>query len=353
MSAPEIISTKIGHCGLVTLDRPKALNALTHDMVTAMAAVLDDFARDPAIRTVAVRSTSARAFCAGADIRRVYELGKDGRHDAQRAFLRDEYRNCYRIKTYPKPYVALMDGIVMGGGAGISVNGAHRVAGDGITFAMPETAIGFFPDIGATFFLPRLADKIGTYLAMTGGRINLGDILALGLATAHVPSARFDRLIEKFADGEDAAQVIAADSVAPPPSDIMKERELISRAFAFSGAKRIFAALADAAHRGSVFAEETLATLYARSPSSVAIALKQMQIGGGLDFAEALKTEFRIAARILQSHDFYEGVRVTLVDKGDIADWRPGALDDLSADKIDGFFAPLGDEELSFPGSAS
>ncbi|MEW6438051.1 MAG: enoyl-CoA hydratase/isomerase family protein [Pseudomonadota bacterium] len=349
MSAPEIISTKIGHCGLITLDRPKALNALTHDMVTAMAGVLDEFAGDPAIRTVAVRSTSARAFCAGADIRRVYELGKDGQHDAQRAFLRDEYRNCYRIKTYPKPYVALMDGIVMGGGAGISVNGAHRVAGDSITFAMPETAIGFFPDIGATFFLPRLADKIGTYLAMTGARIDLGDVLALGLANAHVPSARFDRLIETFADGEDAAQAIAAESVAPPPSGLLKERELISRAFAFSGAKRIFAALADAAHRGSAFAEDTLATLHARSPSSVAIALKQMQIGGALDFAEALKMEFRIAARILQSHDFYEGVRVTLVDKGDIADWRPAALDDLSTAKIDAFFAPLGDEDLTFP----
>jgi enoyl-CoA hydratase len=346
MSVPEIISTKIGHCGLITLDRPKALNALTQDMVTAMAGMLEDFAADPAIRTVAVRSTTARAFCAGADIRRVYDLGKDGRYDAQRAFLRDEYRNCYRIKTYPKPYVALMDGIVMGGGGGISVNGAHRVAGDSITFAMPETAIGFFPDIGATFFLPRLADKIGTYLAMTGGRINLGDVLALGLATAHVPSARFDRLIEKFADGEDAPRAIVAESVAPPPSDIMKERELIARAFAFSGAKRIFAALADAAHRGSAFAEETLATLHARSPSSVAIALKQMQIGGALDFAEALTMEFRIATRVLCSHDFYEGVRVTLVDKGDIADWQPATLDDLSADKIDAFFAPLSDEDL-------
>ena len=353
MSAPEIISTKIGHCGLITLDRPKALNALTQDMVAAMAAALDDFARDPAIRTVAVRSTSARAFCAGADIRRVYEWGKDGRHDAQRAFLRDEYRNCYRIKTYPKPYVALMDGIVMGGGAGIAVNGAYRVAGDSITFAMPETAIGFFPDVGATFFLPRLADRIGAYLAMTGARIDLGDVLALGLANAHVPSARFDRLIGKFADGEDAAQAIAAERVAPPPSGLLKERELISRAFAFSSAKRIVAALADAAHRDSAFAEATLGDLHARSPSSVAIALKQMQIGGALDFAEALKVEFRIAARILHIHDFYEGVRVTLIDKGDHPDWRPDGLDAVSAGKIDAYFAPLGNDDLIFEGDGA
>ena len=157
-----------------------------------MAAALDDFAHDPAIRTVAVRSSSPRAFCAGADIRRVHEHGKEGRQDAQLHFLRDEFRNCYRINTYPKPYVALIDGIVMGGGAGISIHGAHRVVGDGATFAMPETAIGFFPDIGASFFLPRLPDRFGTYLAMTAARINLGDVLALGLATAHVPSARFD-----------------------------------------------------------------------------------------------------------------------------------------------------------------
>ena len=353
MSDQAIISARIGHCGLITLDRPKALNALTHDMVRAMAAALDDFAQDPAIRTVVVRSASPRAFCAGADIRRVYELGKEGRHDAQLAFLRDEYRNCHRIKTYPKPYVALMDGIVMGGGAGISVNGAHRVAGDSITFAMPETAIGFFPDVGATYFLPRLSDRIGTYLAMTGGRINLGDVLALDLATAHVPSARFEALIEAFADDSDAAQAIIAESIMPPPSDILKERALISRAFAYSSAERIFAALADAAHRGSDFADAALAILSARSPSSVAVALKQMQIGGGLDFAAALNVEFRIAAKILRTHDFYEGVRVTLVDKGDVPDWQPASLDDLNADRIGAYFESLGAEDLMFPAGSA
>jgi enoyl-CoA hydratase len=349
MTEPEIASTKIGHCGLITLDRPRALNALTHDMVDAMAHVLAEFAKDSDVRTVAVRSTSARAFCAGADIRRVYELGKAGDYAGQLAFLRDEYRNCYRINTYPKPYVSLLDGIVMGGGAGISINGTHRVAGDSITFAMPETAIGFFPDVGATYFLPRLRDRIGIYLAMTGGWVDLGDVLALHLATAHVPSSRFDTLIERFAAGADAAEAIAAESAKPPPSEILKERELISRCFAFSGAKRIFAALADAAHRGSVFAETTLETLRGRSPSSVAVALKQMQIGGGLDFAEALNVEFRIAGHILRTNDFYEGVRATLVDKGDVADWRPALLDDLTADRIDAYFAPGGGDDLRLP----
>jgi enoyl-CoA hydratase len=349
MSEPEIIRAKIGHCGLITLDRPRALNALTHDMVNAMAVALDDFAQDPAIRTVAVRSSSPRAFCAGADIRRVHEHGKEGRHDAQLDFLRDEFRNCYRINSYPKPYVALIDGIVMGGGAGISIHGAHRVVGDAVTFAMPETAIGFFPDVGASFFLPRLPDRFGTYLAMTAARINLGDVLALGLANAHVPSASFDVLIEKFAAGEDAAKAIASESVVTPPSDIMKEREIVSRAFAFSNAKRILTALADAAHRGSEFAETALEILYSRSPSSVAIALRQMQLGATLDLAQALNLEFRIAARILRSHDFYEGVRVTLVDKGDIPDWRPAIIDDVRAEDIDAYFAPLGDQELMLP----
>ena len=211
---------------------------------------------------------------------------------------------------------------------------------------MPETAIGFFPDIGASFFLPRLPDRFGLYLAMTAARINLGDVLALGLANAHVPSARFDVLIGKFAAGEDAAKAIASESIASPPSDIWKEREIVSRAFAFSSAKRIFTALADAAHRGSAFAETTLETLYSRSPSSVAIALRQMQLGATLDLAGALKLDYRIAARILRSHDFCEGVRVTLVDKGGIPDWRPAIIDDVRAEDIDAYFAPLGDEEL-------
>jgi len=353
MSDTEITSAKIGQCGLITLDRPRALNALTHEMIAAMGAALDDFAQDPAIRTVAVRSTSARAFCAGADIRRVYELGKAGRYDEQLAFLRDEYRNCYRIKTYPKPYVALLDGIVMGGGAGISVNGAHRVAGDSITFAMPETAIGFFPDVGATYFLPRLPHRIGTYLAMSGGRINLGDVLALGLATAHVPSARFDALIEQFAAGKEAATAIAAESVALPPSDVLKERETISRAFAFSSPKRIFTALADFAHRGSAFAEETLSILRVRSPSSIAVALRQVQIGADLGFGAALNVEYRIAAKILRSHDFYEGVRVTLVDKGDTPSWQPPLIEDVSEAEIDAYLESLGSEDLMLPEGAA
>ncbi len=353
MSDIEITSARIGHCGLITLERPRALNALTRDMVTAMGLALDEFAQDPAIRTVAVRSSSARAFCAGADIRRVYELGKAARYDEQLDFLRDEYRNCYRIKTYPKPYVALLDGIVMGGGAGISVNGAHRVAGDSITFAMPETAIGFFPDVGATYFLSRLPHRIGAYLAMSAGRIDLGDVLALGLATAHVPSARFDALIEQFAAGKEAGLAIAAESAAPPPSDLLKEREVISRAFAFSNPKRIFTALADFAHRGSGFAEDALAILRARSPSSVAVALRQMQIGPDLGFAAALNVEFRIAAKILRSHDFYEGVRVTLVDKGDTPSWQPPLIEDVSEAYLDAYFASPGDEDLMLPAGAA
>ncbi len=256
----------------------------------------------------------------------------------------------YRINTYPKPYVALIDGIVMGGGAGISIHGAHRVVGDSNPRSPCRKRRSVFSRISArVFFLSRLPDRFGSYLAMTAARINLGDMLALGLANAHVPSARFDALIEKFVAGEDAAKAIASESVAPPPSDILKEREIVSRAFAFSSAKRIFTALADAAHRGSGFAETALKILYSRSPSSVAIALRQMQLGATLDLAQALNLEFRIAARILRSHDFYEGVRVTLVDKGDMPDWRPAIIDDVRAEDIDAYFAPLGKEELMLP----
>jgi enoyl-CoA hydratase len=210
MREAEIAFEKIGRCGVIMLKRPRALNALSFEMIGTMARALDVFARDADVCSVVVRSASTAAFCAGADIKRVAELGRMGQHAEQLAFLRMEYSNCHRIKLYPKPYVALIDGIIMGGGAGIAVNGAYRIVGEHVSFAMPEVGIGFFPDVGASYFLPRLPAKLGVYLALTGERAALGDVVALGLASAHVPTKRFDALFERFAAGEPAERAIAA-----------------------------------------------------------------------------------------------------------------------------------------------
>ncbi len=351
MSEAEIAWEKIGCCGVITLNRPRALNALSFDMIGAMARALDAFAREPEIRSVVVRSTSAAAFCAGADIKRVAELGKAGQHAEQLAFLSAEYRNCRRIKFYPKPYVALIDGIIMGGGVGIAVNGAHRVVGERVSFAMPEVGIGFFPDIGASYFLPRLPAGIGVYLALTGARAALGDAVALGLATAHVPSSRFDALFERLVAGEAAERAIAAEAVAPPASALLQHSDFIAQSFAAPSLAPIFGEIEAA---GSPFAEATLKVLRARSPTSMAIALKQMQLGAKLDFDAALRMEFRIASRIVHGHDFYEGVRATLIDKDHAPRWQPASIAAIAESDIDPYFAPLTDElEFSAPAGAA
>jgi enoyl-CoA hydratase len=349
----EIAWEKIGCCGVITLNRPRALNALSFDMIAAMARTLDGFAREPEIRCVVVRSTSAAAFCAGADIKRVAELGKAGHHAEQLAFLSAEYQNCRRIKFYPKPYVALIDGIIMGGGAGIAVNGAHRVVGERVSFAMPEVGIGFFPDVGASSFLPRLPAKIGVYLAVTGARAALGDVVALGLATAHVPSARFDALFERLVEGEAVERAIAAEAIAPPASALLQQRDLIARCFAAPNLAAISAAV-EAQSARSPFAAATAKVLRARSPTSMAIALRQMQLGGGLDFDAALRMEFRIASRIVHGHDFYEGVRAVLIDKDHAPRWQPASIAEIAAADIDSYFAPLTAElEFSAPAGAA
>lgn len=348
MSAHYLITEKIGRCGLITFDRPSALNALNLDVVQAVSGALHAYAADPNITSVVVRSSSPRAFCAGADIKMLYELGREGRHVEQIALFEAEYRTNRQISQFPKPYVALLNGVVMGGGVGLSLHGSHRIAGDTVTFAMPETGIGFFPDIGATYFLPRLPGKIGIYLGLTGSRIDLGDVLALGLATAHVPFDRFDALIARFAKGEDVDQAIAAESVAAPPSALMQEKSVIDRCFSGATVAAIVDALEAESLKGSEFATTTLKTLRSRSPTSLAIALRQMQTGPTLDLEAALRLEFRICQRVMRGHDYYEGVRTVLIDKGDTPRWRPSKIEHLSAKEIDVYFSPYPGGELDF-----
>ncbi len=348
MDVSGIILEQSGCCGLITLDRPKSLNALTPDMIGAISAALDSYAADQSVKTVVIRSTSARAFCAGGDIKMLYELGRAGRHDAQMAFFAAEYRLIHKINRFPKPYVALIEGIAMGGGAGISLHGAHRVAGEHLAFAMPEVGIGFFPDVGGTYFLPRLPDRAGYYLALTGSRIGLGDAFALGLVNAHVPAARFDALVARFAKGEDINAAIAAEQAPALEPDLLRHRDVLA-AFAEGNLDSILGKIDAAAQAGSNFAATTYKTIRARSPTSLAIALKQMQVGPSLDLDAALRLEHRIGQRVVRGHDYYEGVRTVLIDKGETPHWTPEQIKTLSASSIDAYFAPYpgGELELS------
>ncbi len=346
----EIICEIRGAAGVVVLNRPKALNALSLGMVRELARALDAWENDSRVARVVVVSTSEKAFSAGGDIRWLHDCGKTGRHDDMLAFWGEEYILNHRIKTYPKPYVALIDGIVMGGGVGISLHGSHRIAGDRYLFAMPEVGIGFFPDVGATYALPRLPGAFGRFLALTGERIGAADALAVGLATHGVPSARMAELAVALTAPGALDEILAPFATARDPGPLQAESALIAEVFAGETLSDIVEGLKRAAAGGGAFAGKILQTITAKSPTSVAIAFEQMRRGPALDFAEAMRTEYRIVSRIARGHDFYEGVRAVVVDKDQAPRWRPATLDAVRKDDVDAYFASLGADELRLEG---
>jgi enoyl-CoA hydratase len=339
----ETICERKGAAGVITLNRPQALNALTLDMVRAMRTALDAWADDDAVTRIIVEGAGEKAFCAGGDIRKLVEAGKEGRTEEALAFWREEYELNALIAACPKPYVSLIDGICMGGGVGISLHGSHRVAGERYVFSMPEVGIGFFPDVGATYVLPRLPGCTGMYLALTGARLKGADAMALGLATHAVPSTDFETIKRKLMKGEDVDAVLDAHrrETCPPPIDAL--RPMIDRVFTGASVGEI---LTDLEFEGTDSAKGIAATIRAKSPTSLRIAFEQMRRGPELDFKEAMRVEFRIVSRILDGHDFYEGVRAVLIDKDQKPNWDPATLDEVGGAMIDAYFAPLGDKEL-------
>jgi len=344
----EILFDRKGVAGIVTLNRPGALNALTHNMVRLLAAKLDAWKADAAVTRVVVRAQGERAFSAGGDLREVTEWGRAGRYQEALVFWRDEYLLNAAVKRYPKPYVALIDGIVMGGGVGVSVHGSHRVAGDKFQFAMPEVGIGFFPDVGATWFLPRLQGEIGSYCALTGERLKTADGVAAGVATHAVRSARFADLTEALCGDVSVDAIVAAFAEPPAEGEVMKRRPAIDRLFAGASIEDIFAALEREAKAGGADAEwaaKIAAIVRGKSPMSLRIALQQMRRGKHWPFEECMQAEFRIVSRIIREHDFYEGVRAVIVDKDNQPRWRPATLAEVTPSMVEAHFAPL-DEEL-------
>src|SRR5262245_26281645 len=351
MTEAEILFERRGVAGIVTLNRPKALNAITHAMVRALAAQLADWAKDDAITRVVRLAAGDRAFSAGGDIRALYELGRAGRHGEALQFWRDEYMLNTLIKRYPKPYVALIDGMVMGGGVGVSVHGSHRVAGDKFRFAMPEVGIGFFPDVGATWFLPRLPGRLGTYCALTGERLDAADAVAAGIATHQVPSPQFPRLIEALCCADPVDASLTAYAQSPERGAAAARRSAIAALFEADQVEEILGALdAEGAMQGpsAAFASVTAASMRTKSPTSLKLALAQMRRGATLDFAECMRTEFRIVSRVVRGHDFYEGVRAVIIDKDQAPHWQPAALAAVDTAEVERHCAPVA-LELELP----
>ena len=340
----EVLFSRDGVAGIITLNRPKALNALTLGMVRAIHPQLKAWAADDAVKLVIIEAVGEKAFCAGGDIRALHDWGRAGDRNVI-DFYREEYRLNVTIKNYPKPYVALMGGIDMGGGVGISVNGSHRVASERLTFAMPETGIGLFPDVGGTYFLPRCPGEIGMFLGLTGERLKAADAIHAGIADVFVPSENIAELKSRLAAGDSFDVALKGLSCDAGEASLGTTRAQIDKHFSLGSVAEIVASLKT---DGSEWATKVAGVLATKSPLSLLVAYRQIRAGASLSFEEAMKLEFRLTNRFMCGHDFYEGVRAIIIDKDQSPKWQPATLDGVNAAEVDGYFASLGSEELSF-----
>lgn len=342
----EIEFEKKGRAGLVRLTRPAALNALSHTMVLALRRALVAWENDPGVHCVVVEG-EGRAFCAGGDILAVYHATKAGSPPYD--FFADEYRLNAHIKRYSKPYVALIDGIVMGGGVGISVHGSHRVVTENVLFAMPEVGIGFFPDVGGSAFLPHMPGEFGLYLALTGNRIRQGDCVASGFATHAIPADDKAAIRAKLIETGDPDQALAGRAGGKDFETSAGTRRMIANCFGGNTLDECLSRLAFAAKQNDEAATAILKTIASRSPTSLQVTFRQIRDGKALTMDDCMRMEFRIVSRMLEGHDLFEGIRATLINKGDRPQWQPGDLSALKPETVDYYFAPLLERELTLP----
>ncbi|MDP1554510.1 MAG: enoyl-CoA hydratase/isomerase family protein [Hyphomonas sp.] len=349
----DVLIRQQGGLGRITLARPSALHALDTPMCAAILGAVQAWAGDPSVQLLWIdHQEGTRGFCAGGDIRMLAESGAGDATEA-RAFFRTEYRMNAALEAFPKPILAIIDGVTMGGGVGLSVHGSHRIATERTVFAMPETGIGLFPDVGGGWFLPRLRGELGTWLALTGARLKGADVAAARVATHFMPSELIPALGKQLGAADFSAgaaellnEILARFTHAVPPGSYEAHRAVIDRCFAFDAAEEILAALdADA----SDWARTEAATLRAKSPETVKVALRQLREGrAATSFEDNMRMEFRIGWRKVQSADFLEGVRAVIIDKDNAPAWKPARLEDVTDADVARYFAPLGPDELTF-----
>ncbi len=351
----ELIVETEGPVGRIRLNRPKAIHALSIAMCEGVLAALETWRGDNDVRAIILDHAPApdgdpklsRGFCAGGDIRLLAASGA-GDGSAARHFFATEYRMNHRLFTYAKPIVAFMDGITMGGGVGISQPARFRVATENTRLAMPETGIGLFPDVGGGWYLSRLPGRIGQYLALTGHRLDGAESHALGLATQYLAADRVEEAKRRIVADPSAIGAILDELSAPvPEARILTQREAIDRLFASDRLEDVFAALAD---DGGEWATAQLATLRTKSPQTMKVSLRLLKEGAGMaSFADEMRQEYAVASRVVQRHDFLEGVRAVIVDKDNAPRWDPATPEGVSDHVIDQIFAPLPDTEAWAP----
>jgi enoyl-CoA hydratase len=333
----------------ITLNRPKALNALTLGMAVEMRAHLRAWASDADVGVVLLDGAGDRGFCAGGDIRALYDAAKTG-NPLPAQFWSTEYHLDALIARYPKPVVALMDGVVMGGGVGLSAHAAFRVVTERSSVAMPEVGIGFFPDVGASFLLARCPGRTGTFLALTGERMNAADAIYCGFAGVQIATAKLAELPGALAECRTAADVkraLAGMSGPPTPGRLQAARSWIDECFAADGVEEIIGRL-----EGSNLADAGVAaaTMGKASPTSLKVTLRNVRNAVSFKRLEdSFRQDFRIALAAIAGHDFVEGIRATIVDKDRDPKWRPDKLEEVTADIVDRHFKSVGELELKFP----
>lgn len=342
------------------LNRPKALNALNNEMVVQLRAAYEKWENDRAVHAIILKG-NGRAFCAGGDVRAMYHMGKSGDLEAGKLFFRHEYELNYILATLKKPHIALLDGLVMGGGNGISMHGAFRVATENSSFAMPETGIGLHPDVGASFFLSRLYGSLGEFLGLTGARLDGAEMLSCGLATHYVPSDMLERLEERLAflgtastDAISVAILEHEEHVEPMLDSALHKMERINECFDHDNVEDIVEHLEAAKSSGDEWCSGPLAAIAKASPTSLKVTLRSIREARRKTLAECLKQEYRLTVRCLESttsHDFYEGVGAVLVHKHNNPKWKPARLKDVTVDVVNEHFSPLpsADDELKLP----
>ncbi len=341
----EILTRIEGHAGIISLNRPGAIHALTLDMVHAMTEALLKWKNSSKVKCVIIDHAEGRGFCAGGDIAFLRNSALNDNGESGRKFFHDEYQLNHLLFTYPKPVVAFMDGITMGGGVGISQPARFRVATENTRFAMPETGIGLFPDVGGGWYLSRLEGRVGQFLALTGARLDGAECLALGLATHYLPAEALAEAKARIAseEVERIDGILGTLSVTPPEARIVSNILAINRNFASDRYEDILTSLeAD----DSDWAMKELATLRTKSPQTCKVALRQLATSAGLDdFADNMRMEYRIGSRVLTRPDFAEGVRAVIVDKDNDPKWNPAMAEDVSEELLDAIFAPLSPQE--------
>ncbi len=343
-----LVMSRSNAVGIATLNRPARRNAISQDMQTELVGWYRRLARDPGIYAASLASALDGVFSVGGDVREIVELGRQDIAKAREA-LASELRLCWQHECFSKPTIALIDGVVMGTGVGITLYGTHRVAGEGYRFCMPETAIGYVPDCGVAHAFARMPSGIGLYLGLTGADVGPADALALGLATHVIPRAEHAALLSQIADADPVDPVLDARHRDPGVGPLTQAATRIARYFDETSLEAILARLEKPHAEDRDWATATATTLRSRSPLALALTFRSIVNAAGLDIRETLAQDFRLAWHLAADADFHEGVRAALIDKDRRPKWRHRRIEDVPADLVEGYFAPLAGDELALP----